>query len=157
MTDLTIWTLTPVNAVIDHVLSRYHNTHRAQFDELVPLARRIAADSPDGFPADLPDLLDYMHNELLMHMMKEERMLFPMAKQGAGSRAAMPVSVMMHEHEEHDRALAALKDLTENFTPPQNAGEDWQRLYALAQEMSDDLNEHIRLENEILFPRILAS
>ena len=121
------------------------------------MAHKIASTSPDGFPAELPELLEYIQNELLMHMMKEERMLFPMAKQGLGSRAAMPVNVMMHEHEEHDRALAQLKTLTNHFTPPQNADKDQQRLYALAQELSDDLEEHIHLENEILFPRILAS
>ena len=157
MTDLTVWEVSPVNTVIDHVISRYHNTHRAQLEELVPLAHKIASTSPDGFPAELPELLEYIQNELLMHMMKEERMLFPMAKQGLGSRAAMPVNVMMHEHEEHDRALAQLKNLPNHFTPPQNADKDQQRLYALAQELSDDLEEHIHLENEILFPRILAS
>ena len=157
MTDLTVWEVSPVNTVIDHVISRYHNTHRTQLEELVPLAHKIASTSPDGFPDELPELLEYIQNELLMHMMKEERMLFPMAKQGLGSRAAMPVNVMMHEHEEHDRALAQLKTLTNHFTPPQNADKDQQRLYALAQELSDDLEEHIHLENEILFPRILAS
>ena len=93
MTDLTVWEVSPVNTVIDHVISRYHNTHRAQLEELVPLAHKIASTSPDGFPAELPELLEYIQNELLMHMMKEERMLFPMAKQGLGSRAAMPVNV----------------------------------------------------------------
>ena len=77
MTDLTVWEVSPVNTVIDHVISRYHNTHRAQLEELVPLAHKIASTSPDGFPAELPELLEYIQNELLMHMMKEERMLFP--------------------------------------------------------------------------------
>ena len=81
MTDLTVWEVSPVNTVIDHVISRYHNTHRAQLEELVPLAHKIASTSPDGFPDELPELLEYIQNELLMHMMKEERMLFPMAKQ----------------------------------------------------------------------------
>ena len=157
MTDFTVWETAPFGATIDHILQRYHDVHRGQFEELVPLAQKVAEVHADSFPAEVPELLAYMQNELLMHMMKEERMLFPMAKQGLGSRAAMPVNVMMHEHEEHDRALAQLKTLTNHFTPPQNADKDQQRLYALAQELSDDLEEHIHLENEILFPRILAS
>lgn len=157
MTDMTLWTAAPVNAVIEHVLRRYHDTHRAQFGELVPLAQKVAQNHPETFPQELPNLLNHMQNELLMHMMKEERMLFPMAMQGLGSRAAMPVNVMMHEHEEHDRALEQLQTLTENFTPPEAADEDWKKLYQLAQEMSQDLNDHICLENDILFPRILAS
>ena len=98
-----------------------------------------------------------MQNELLMHMMKEERMLFPMIKQGIGRGAAMPINVMMHEHKEHDQAVAKLLELTNNLTVPENVCGSWTRLYTLAREMVDDLTNHIHLENEILFPRVLAS
>ncbi len=84
-------------------------------------------------------------------MMKEERVLFPMIKQGAGRGAAMPIQMMMHEHSEHEAALAELRALTDDFTPPEGACGSWQRLYALAKELSDDLNDHIALENDILF------
>ena len=92
-----------------------------------------------------------------MHMMKEERMLFPMVNQGIGRGAAMPISVMMHEHEEHDQAIARLKELTNNFTLPENACGSWTRLYRLAEELVNDLNDHIHLENDIFFPRVLAA
>ena len=88
--------------------------------------------------------------------MKEERVLFPMIKQGAGRGAAMPIQMMMHEHTEHEAALAELRALTDDFTPPEGACGSWQRLYALAKELSDDLNDHIALENNILFARVLA-
>ena len=96
MTDFTVWETAPFNSTIDHILQRYHNVHRAQFEELVPLAQKVAQVHADTFPAEVPDLLAYMQNELLMHMMKEERMLFPMINQGVGRGAAMPISVMMH-------------------------------------------------------------
>lgn len=54
-------------------------------------------------------------------------------------------------------ALAELRALTDDFTPPEGACGSWQRLYALAKELSDDLNDHIALENDILFARVLAS
>jgi iron-sulfur cluster repair protein len=64
---------------------------------------------------------------------------------------------MMHEHEEHDQAVARLLALTNNLTVPENACGSWTRLYTLARELVDDLTDHIHLENEILFPRVLAS
>ncbi|HFC7427980.1 TPA: hemerythrin domain-containing protein [Neisseria meningitidis] len=140
-----------------YILQRYHNVHRAQFEELVPLAQKVAQVHADTFPAEIAGLLAYMQNELLMHMMKEERMLFPMINQGVGRGAAMPISVMMHEHEEHDRAIARLKELTDNFQAPEGACGSWTRLYALAKEMVEDLNDHIHLENDILFARVLDS
>ena len=157
MTDFTVWETAPFNSTIDHILQRYHNVHRAQFEELVPLAQKVTQVHADTFPAEVPDLLAYMQNELLMHMMKEERMLFPMINQGVGRGAAMPISVMMHEHEEHDRAIARLKELTDNFQAPEGACGSWTRLYALAKEMVEDLNDHIHLENDILFARVLDS
>lgn len=157
MTDFSVWETAPFGATVDHILQRYHNVHRAQFEELVPLAQKVAQVHADTFPAEIAGLLAYMQNELLMHMMKEERMLFPMINQGVGRGAAMPISVMMHEHEEHDRAIARLKELTDNFQAPEGACGSWTRLYALAKEMVDDLNDHIHLENDILFARVLAS
>lgn len=157
MTDFTVWETAPFGATVDHILQRYHNVHRAQFEELVPLAQKVAQVHADTFPAEIAGLLADMRDELLMHMMKEERMLFPMINQGVGRGAAMPISVMMHEHEEHDRAIARLKELTDNFQAPEVACGSWTRLYALAKEMAEDLNDHIHLENDILFARVLAS
>lgn len=157
MTDFSVWETAPFGATVDHILQRYHNVHRAQFEELVPLAQKVAQVHADTFPAEITELLAYMQNELLMHMMKEERMLFPMINQGIGRGAAMPISVMMHEHEEHDRAIARLKELTDNFQAPEGACGSWTRLYALAKEMVEDLNDHIHLENDILFARVLDS
>ena len=157
MTDVSVWGTAPFSATVDHILQRYHNVHRAQFEELVPLAQKVAQVHADTFPAEIAELLAYMQNELLMHMMKEERMLFPMINQGVGRGAAMPISVMMHEHEEHDRAIARLKELTDNFQAPEGACGSWTRLYALAKEMVEDLNDHIHLENDILFARVLDS
>ncbi|HGO8919499.1 TPA: iron-sulfur cluster repair protein DnrN [Neisseria meningitidis] len=157
MTDFSVWETAPFGATVDYILQRYHNVHRAQFEELVPLAQKVAQVHADTFPAEIAGLLAYMQNELLMHMMKEERMLFPMINQGVGRGAAMPISVMMHEHEEHDRAIARLKELTDNFQPSEGACGSWTRLYALAKEMVEDLNDHIHLENDILFARVLDS
>lgn len=157
MTDFSVWETAPFGATVDHILQRYHNVHRAQFEELVPLAQKVAQVHADTFPAEIAGLLAYMQNELLMHMMKEERMLFPMINQGVGRGAAMPISVMMHEHEEHDRAIARLKELTDDFQVPEGACGSWTRLYALAKEMVEDLNDHIHLENDILFARVLDS
>ena len=46
MTDFTLWETAPFNSTIDHILQRYHNVHRAQFEELVPLAQKVAQVMP---------------------------------------------------------------------------------------------------------------
>lgn len=156
MTDFTLWQQAPFDAVTGHILSRYHDTHRRQFAELIPLAEKVATVHEGTFPAEVLPLLQHMQAELFSHMMKEEQVLFPMINQGAGRDAAMPIRMMMHEHDQHEAAISRLLELTGNLQAPEDACRSWQRLYALIRELVDDLNDHIVLENEILFPRVLA-
>ncbi|MDO1509016.1 MULTISPECIES: hemerythrin domain-containing protein [unclassified Neisseria] len=156
MTDFTLWQQAPFDAVTGHILSRYHDTHRRQFAELIPLAEKVATVHEGTFPAEVLPLLQHMQAELFSHMMKEEQVLFPMINQGAGRGAAMPIRMMMHEHDQHEAAVSRLLELTGNLQAPEGACGSWQRLYALIRELVDDLNDHIVLENEILFPRVLA-
>lgn len=156
MIDHELWQSASDSDIIDHILPRYHDTHRRQLEELVPLAEKVAGVHAGKFPAEVVSLLHTIQNELLSHMMKEERILFPMLKQGAGRAAAMPVRMMMHEHTEHEAALERLLEVTGNLQAPADACRSWQRLYSLAQELVDDLHDHIDLEDNILFARVLA-
>lgn len=155
MTDLSIWQNAPLNNITAHIVPRYHDTHRSQMAEMLELGEKVAEVHAGSFPQDFIPLVQAIQNELLSHMMKEERILFPMIDQGAGSGAAMPIRMMMHEHDDHQGAIAQLRSLTNDFTPPENACGSWQRLYALAKEFTDDLADHIELENNILFARTL--
>ncbi len=156
MIDHELWQNASDSDIIDHILPRYHDTHRRQLEELVPLAEKVAGVHAGKFPAEVVSLLHTIQNELLSHMMKEERILFPMLKQGAGRAAAMPVRMMMHEHTEHEAALERLLEVTGNLQAPADACRSWQHLYSLAQELVNDLRDHIDLEDNILFARVLA-
>lgn len=150
-----IWVAAPLDKAIGHILQRYHETHRRQLAEIMPLAQKVAKVHEGVFPQDLMPVLTELSAELESHMMKEERVLFPMALQGMGQGAAMPVRMMMHEHDDHADTLARLRGLTDDFTAPPHACGSWQRLYAALQELAEDLAEHIELENEVVFPKIL--
>ena len=65
--------------LIDHILTRYHETHRRELPELVKLGRKVEAvhsDHPQA-PRGLADTLQRMLGELEVHMKKEELILFP--------------------------------------------------------------------------------
>ncbi|AVT19934.1 iron-sulfur cluster repair di-iron protein [Paracidovorax avenae] len=142
-------------ALIDHVVARYHEVHRAQLPELVRMARRVEAvhrEHPQ-VPAGLADLLETTHGELLSHMLKEERVLFPMLRGGGDAFAGPPIAMMRAEHTEHGETLERLAALTGQMTPPPGACNTWRALYAGLAQFRDDLVEHIHLENNVLFPR----
>ena len=142
-------------ALIDHILARYHEVHRAQLPELIRMARRVEAvhrDHPQ-VPHGLADYLDGMEQELLSHMLKEEQVLFPMLKAGGNAFVVQPIAMMRHEHTDHGEALERLAALTNDATPPEGACNTWRALYAGIAQLSEDLINHIHLENNVLFPQ----
>ena len=141
--------------LIDHIVARYHEVHRAQLPELIRMARRVEAvhrDNPNT-PHGLADALETMEQELLMHMHKEEAVLFPMLRAGGNSFVSQPIAMMRHEHNDHGEALEHLASLTNDITPPMGACNTWRALYTGLAQLREDLINHIHLENNLLFPR----
>lgn len=150
---------TSPSALIDHILARYHEVHRAQLPELIRMARRVEAvhrDNPD-VPHGLADLLEAMEGELLSHMLKEEEVLFPILKSGGNPFVGQPIGMMRAEHVEHGAALDKLYALTHDATPPMGACNTWRALYAGIAQLGEDLVNHIHLENNVLFPQFESS
>lgn len=145
-------------ALIDHLLTRYHAVHRTELPELAALARRVEAvhaGHPE-VPAGLADLLQRMAGELEVHMKKEELILFPAMQRHVAGLGA-PIAQMRHDHVDHGNHLRLLEEMTDSFTPPAGACRSWQALYTGAAKLSDDLQQHIHLENNVLFPRFEMS
>lgn len=154
----TYWQTASYEETIAHILTRYHQRHKEQLEELLALAQKVEdrhADHPEC-PKGLAAALEVVYADLVNHMMKEEQILFPMIKSGNYAMAQMPIRVMEFEHDEHQKSIAMLKSLTNEMTPPEDACQSWQTLYAGIQEFIEDLNNHIHTENEILFTRVLA-
>lgn len=142
------------NALIDHILTRYHAVHREQLPELIRMARRVEAvhrDHPD-VPRGLAEHLEVMEVELLEHMEKEEQVLFPAIEAGRAG-VGIPIAVMREEHTGHGEHLERLAALTRDHTPPQGACNTWRALFAGTAQLTNDLISHIHLENNVLFPR----
>ena len=147
--------LTEPVALIDHILSRYHDVHREQLPELIRMARRVEAvhrDNPN-VPVGLAALLETAQEELLSHMQKEETILFPMLKAGGNPFVTQPIGMMRHEHVDHGTMLEKLAAMTNDATPPAGACNTWRALFAGIAQLNDDLISHIHLENNVLFPQ----
>lgn len=145
----------PTEALIGRILERYHAVHRRELPELLRLARRVEAVHRENphVPAGLADLLEELEQEMASHMMKEERVLFPLMLAGHGSSVGAPIAMMRHEHDDHGAHLAQIMALTGDATPPEGACTTWRALYAGIRKFAEDLTEHVHLENNVLFPR----
>ena len=141
--------------LIDHLRSRYHETHRSELAWLIPLAQkveRVHSAHPQA-PVGLANLLECIQADLEGHMSREEAILFPLMEQNDEVVLAHPIAQMRHEHDVEARHLAALEHVTGGFTLPDGACNSWRALYTSAKKFSEDLVEHMHLENNVLFPR----
>jgi regulator of cell morphogenesis and NO signaling len=155
--------------LVRFIVDKYHADLRTELPRLAQMAAKVLDVHGDKHPGVLPALVETfrgLREELQMHMVKEERVLFPyierleaMAADGQALPASpfgsiqAPIGMMEHEHESAAQALARLRELTAGYTPPANACNTFRGLYQGLAELEKDLHEHIHLENNVLFPR----
>ena len=64
---------------------------------------------------------------------------------------------MEQEHDHAGTLLNEIRILTNNYTPPADACTTYKLSYAALQAFELDLHQHVHLENNILFPKAIAS
>lgn len=145
-------------ALIDHILVRYHDTHRRELPELLRLAARVEARHAEHpqVPRGLHAALEEAAQALDEHMQKEEQILFPMMNRGGHPMISAPIGMMRHEHDDHGERLAHLEAITHDCVVPPGACASWQALYVGVRKLIDDVREHVHLENNVLFSRFGA-
>lgn len=147
--------------------SHIENTHHALLHEELPrlnqLASKVAAVHGDRHPElkILAGIFSAFKQELDMHMMKEEQVLFPFIREldkatsapsfHCGS-LANPIRVMEFEHDQAGDALRKMREITDNYRLPENACNSYRALFKGLEEMERDLHTHVHEENNILFP-----
>jgi regulator of cell morphogenesis and NO signaling len=133
--------------------TQYHAKHRVQLPALAELSEKVETVhfGDDEVPEGLTDLLRRMIGELEVHMKKEELILFPAIRKSVAGLEA-PNAAMRQDHHDHADEVAQIRQLANGLTAPDGACELWTRLYAGLKEFLTDLEEHIRLENDVLFP-----
>jgi regulator of cell morphogenesis and NO signaling len=169
--DGRVWTEVRLGEVVAHILGHYHAPLRGELTRLSALMEKVRRVHGDRHPevvamaAELARLVD----DLMPHMMKEERVLFPYigqleALESRGESLAgspfgtveNPISVMLQEHEAAGEILAALRRLSGGYVPPADACNSFRGLYHGLADLERELHEHIHLENNVLFPRAVA-
>lgn len=142
-------------ALIAHILNRYHETHRAELEWLIPLAQKVERvhGNHDDAPLGLSDALIALHEDLEDHMAKEEAVLFPLMLRGGNPMIQHPIAQMRQEHDDAARLLADVEHAAHSLALPEGACGSWTALYAGLRKFSEDLVAHMHLENNVLFAR----
>ena len=161
------WQARTPDELIDFIVSTHHEYTRAAFARLAPLVAKVAGKHGARHPElrGVAEAVELLAEDLVPHMMKEERVLFPyiraLGAPGGAPRAPFgtvrnPVQMMMREHDRAAELLAALAGATADFSPPEDACTSFRALYAGLAELRLDLLKHVSLENNVLFPKAVA-
>jgi len=152
-----------MTSLCDLIESKHHAYVRGAFARLAPLVARVTG----AHGADHPELLavaeviDGLREEMLDHMVREERVLFPWLRRleqpgaihsGPPWSVKRPIDCMVHDHDAVSLAFQRLRALTNQYTIPADTCNSVAALMAELRELEHDTRRHIHLENNILFP-----
>ena len=160
-----------LSALVSHIVNAHHAYVRRELPRLAELASKVVSRHGDTKP-ELPQIqtkLGQISEELIEHLAKEEVVLFPYITKleraknegtakphGCFGTVASPIAMMTQEHEAAGALLAAIRQLSGDYTPPVGACPTFHAFYNGLREFEQDLHQHIHLENNILFPRAMA-
>jgi regulator of cell morphogenesis and NO signaling len=154
--------------LVDYIINNHHQYVRRMIPVISLHADKVASVHGKNHPETLKiaDLFLEVREELESHMMKEERILFPQIKQMVLTQKENsqffpppfgtiqnPIRMMENEHTSAGDALSQIRELSKNYTHPEDACNTFKALYSELKEFEEDLHKHIHLENNILFPK----
>lgn len=164
------WLTSGQAELVEHIVNTHHAYVRQELPRLTALITKVQGVHGKNHPELAPIARSFAEiaNEMTMHMMKEENILFPYivdmekAAQGKGPQpVAMfgtvqnPVRMMMQEHDSAGANLKAIRELSGDYTVPADGCTSYRVLYEALAAFEADLHQHIHLENNILFPRAI--
>jgi regulator of cell morphogenesis and NO signaling len=154
----------------DYVVDKHHTYLR---NELPALEQRLSKmcsnhgqDRPELFT--MQQHLQDLRDDLTAHLGKEEMVLFPYIRQLEEARerglphptapfpsVRFPVRMMLMEHDGAEELLLGLRSASGNYQAPAGLCDCGREFYSRLAALDADLVEHIRIENDILFPRAI--
>jgi regulator of cell morphogenesis and NO signaling len=161
----TDWSAATLTELADHIEHTHHAYLRTELPRLDLMTAKVANAHGGRHPKLLKvrEVFVALKVEMDLHMAKEERIFFPACRgleQSAESSPAWlegPISVLAHEHDDAGRALRTLRELTHDYTPPQDACNTFRAMLDSLQQLEADMHQHVHKENNILFPRAAAA
>jgi regulator of cell morphogenesis and NO signaling len=165
------WNSAPLCQLTQHIQEKHHRYVRGATQSVRNLLPKVRAKHEAQHPEllEIDQVFQALGHEMLMHMQKEEQILFPYIdalERSANGNGAVeppffqtvrnPIRAMMQEHDSAGELTKQIRKASSDYTPPADACASFQALYRELQEFETDLHQHVHLENNILFPRAIA-
>ncbi|HSE98377.1 MAG TPA: DUF542 domain-containing protein, partial [Blastocatellia bacterium] len=124
------WRAESLGSLIAHIYNKHHVFTREELDRIEPLLEKVCSVYGERRPEllQIQALFAGLKHELLLHMMKEERVLFPYVVEMEEAKIARspaptamfgtvrnPVRMMMLEHDGAGETLRRIRELSGDF------------------------------------------
>ena len=166
--DEAQWISAPLAELTKHIRERHHQYVRDAIPRVRALLGKIR--EKHGIRhrelGEIEKLFGDVAREMLLHMQKEEQILFPFIdslERAANGGAAVeppffrtvrnPIHAMMREHDSAGELIRQIRMASDGYKAPPDACASYQAAYQGLEEFEKDLHLHVHLENNILFPR----
>jgi regulator of cell morphogenesis and NO signaling len=153
----------PLPALCDHIVGTHHAYLRRELPRLAALLNTVTAVHGARHPelAQIQTMFAPFAADLMLHLLKEEQVLFPLIRRLAaggtprefGCDVHNPVAVMEAEHDQAGEVLKRMRALSGDYNPPADACNSYRELLRAMDELERDLHLHVHKENNVLFPR----
>ncbi|MBS1528264.1 MAG: iron-sulfur cluster repair di-iron protein [Bacteroidetes bacterium] len=154
----------------DYIINTHHQYVKDNTAFISEFAEKVARVHGANHPEliRVADIFGRIGQNLTLHMVKEEKILFPRIKELANYQkvgavipaddlgmVSVPIQVMESEHEQAGEDFEEIRALTANYQLPPDACRSYTILFKKLEEYENDLNRHVHLENNILFPKAI--
>lgn len=166
-----LWNGARLSVLMNYIVDAHHGYVRRESPRISGLLAKVIGRHGYAHPevGQIAQQFTALNQELSTHMMKEEIVLFPYvtkleAHQVDGGplpsacfdSVSHPIANMLADHDDAGAVLARMRELSDGYTPPEDACPTFRGLYQALVEFERDLHQHVHLENNILFPRAVA-
>ena len=160
------WATMAAVELIDHLESTHHRYLWEELPRLSALVTKIASVHGERHPelSAIAECYEKVRADLEPHLIKEERVLFPMIRELAVAQSVPsfhcgtlrnPISMMLREHDAVGELLAQLRQLTGDYQVPADGCPSYKACFAGLAELEADTHLHIHKENNLLFPMVV--
>ncbi len=161
----------PLDKLTDHIETKHHGYVEEKIPVLKQYLDKIESAHGKKHPelAEINDIFRDAAGQLVMHMKKEELILFPFIKKMAKAERdnleleiphfgtiKTPIGKMDEEHDFEGEAFRKIATLSNNYTVPKDGCNTYRVAFGMLQEFEEDLHLHIHKENNILFQRAIT-
>ena len=164
-----------IDRLIDFVNGQYHSNEAQVLSSIHDNIQQLLLDKNCEKPLlnlleDIEIKFKELMEKLIQHCKKEDEILFPymrklfelrrdksvISSSQTISLIKNPIRVLEAEHVQAANILSEIKKTANNFTAPSNAHSEYVTLMESLKEFEKDLHMHLHIENNILFPKLIA-